>query len=128
VVDHVLVLAGDLDATRAFYCDVLGFEHAERPELPFPGFWLALDGRVCVHVVERAAYEEWAATLRLAPVAGPLDHVAFRRAEHDELAARLEQAGIDTVRNDVPGLFRQLFVTDPNGLRIELQVPGAGPA
>ena len=123
VVNHVLVLADDLEATRAFYCDTLGFEQAETPELPFPGFWLALDGHVCVHVAEREAYEEFAATLGLAPAAGPLDHAAFRRTNGDELAARLERAGVDVVSNEVPGLFRQLFVADPNGLRIELQVP-----
>src|SRR5205823_1386968 len=83
MVNHVLVLADDLEATRAFYCDALGFEQVETPELPFPGVWLALDGRACVHVAERTAYEEWAATLGLQPAAGPLDHAAFRRANHD---------------------------------------------
>jgi glyoxylase I family protein len=122
MVNHVLVLADDLEATRAFYCDALGFEEVESPELPFPGLWLALDGQACVHVAERTAYEEWAATLGLQPAAGPLDHAAFRRTNHDELAARLERAGVEVVSNEVPGLFRQLFVTDPNGLRIELQV------
>ena len=34
-----------------------------------------------------------------------------------------QRAGVDVVSNEVPGLFRQLFVADPNGLRIELQVP-----
>ena len=31
--------------------------------------------------------------------------------------------GVDAVRNEVPGAFRQLFVTDPNGLRVELNLP-----
>ena len=113
--DHVLVLTDDVDATRAFYCDVLGFETAERPELPFPGAWLALDGRVCVHVAERTAYARALDALGLEHPHGPLDHVAFR--------VDAEPAGVDVVRNEVPGLFRQVFVTDPNGLRIELQVP-----
>ena len=42
--DHVLVLTDDLEATKAFYCDVLGFEVGERPPLEFPGYWLYLDG------------------------------------------------------------------------------------
>ena len=61
--DHVLVLTDDLEATRAFYCDVLGFEAGERPQLAFPGYWLYLDGVACVHVAERAAYEAHAAEI-----------------------------------------------------------------
>ena len=120
---HVLVLTDDLEATRSFYCDVLGLEAAERPPLPFPGFWLTLGGGACMHVAERSAYEAWAAALGLAPAAGPVDHVALRRRGYEELDARLEAAGVEAVRNEVPGEFRQLYATDPNGLRIELNVP-----
>ena len=31
--DHFLVLTDDLEATRVFYCDTLGFEVGERPPL-----------------------------------------------------------------------------------------------
>jgi catechol 2,3-dioxygenase-like lactoylglutathione lyase family enzyme len=121
--DHVLVLTDDLETTRSFWCDGLGFEVAERPELPFPGYWLTLGGGPpCLHIAERAAYEAHAATLGLAPAGGPVDHAAFAREGYDGLSARLEAAGIEAVRNDVPGAFRQLFVTDPNGLRVELNV------
>jgi glyoxylase I family protein len=114
MLDHVLVLTDDVETTCAFYRDVLGFEAAERPELPFPGAWLALGRRVCVHVAERTAYGRALEALGLAQPHGPLDHVAFR--------VDAEPAGIDAVRNEVPGQFRQVFVTDPNGLRIELQI------
>jgi len=101
---------------------VLGFEVAERPPLPFPGFWLSFGCEVCLHLADRSAYEAHAATLDLAPAGGPVDHVALRYEDGGALAARLEAAGIDAVRNEVPGGFRQLFVTDPNGLRVELNV------
>lgn len=120
---HVLVLTDDLEGTRAFWCDALGFEVGERPPLPFPGFWLTLGGEACVHVAERAAYAAWTAGIGLAPVAGPLDHAAFRREGYDELSVRLDAAGVEAVANEVPGMFRQLYVTDPNGLRVELNVP-----
>jgi catechol 2,3-dioxygenase-like lactoylglutathione lyase family enzyme len=120
---HVFVLTDDVEGTRAFYCDVLGFEVAEKPPLPFPGCWLTLGGDACVHLGERAGYEAWSATLGLAPTPGPADHVAFRRDGYEELSARLEAAGVAAVRNEVPGAFRQIYVTDPNGLRIELNVP-----
>jgi catechol 2,3-dioxygenase-like lactoylglutathione lyase family enzyme len=121
---HVLVLTDDLEATRSFYCDALGFEvDADRPPLPFTGLWLTLGGEACVHAAERSSYEAFAPTLGLAAAGGPVEHVAFRREGYEELAGRLEAAGVEAVRNEVPGTFRQLFVTDPNGLRIELNVP-----
>jgi catechol 2,3-dioxygenase-like lactoylglutathione lyase family enzyme len=121
--DHVLVLTDDLDGSLAFYRDALGLELCDRPPLPFPGYWLGVDGRVSLHLAERAAYDDALAALGLAQPAGPVDHVSFFGRGHDELAARLEAAGLGVVRNQVPGAFRQLFVTDPNGVRIEVNVP-----
>jgi catechol 2,3-dioxygenase-like lactoylglutathione lyase family enzyme len=52
-----------------------------------------------------------------------VDHVAFAAGDYEELAARLEAAAIEAVANDVPAAgLRQLFFTDPNGVRIELNV------
>ena len=121
--EHVLVLTDDLEATRAFYCDVLGLEAGDRPELPFPGYWLYLDGVPCVHVAERAAYEAQLDRIGLRRADGPVDHLAFAAADHEELAARLDAAGIQAVSNDVRAAgIRQLFFEDPNGVRIELNV------
>jgi catechol 2,3-dioxygenase-like lactoylglutathione lyase family enzyme len=121
--EHVLVLTDDLEATRAFYCDVLGFEVGQRPPLEFPGFWLYLDGVPCVHVAERAPYQAHAANVGLAQAAGPIDHLAFAAGDYEALAARLEAAGCEAVSNNVPAAgIRQLFLDDPNGVRIELNV------
>lgn len=121
--EHLLVLTGDLETTKEFWCDVLGLEAGERPDLPFPGYWLYADGVPCVHLAERAAYETHAATLDLPPAAGPVDHVAFAADGYGTLAARLTAAGVEAVQNEIPGAgIRQLFVTDPNGVRVELNV------
>jgi catechol 2,3-dioxygenase-like lactoylglutathione lyase family enzyme len=121
--EHVLVLTDDLEATRAFYCDGLGLELGERPPLEFPGYWLYLDGSPCVHVAERASYEAHAATLGLNPVSPPIDHVAFAADGYAQLVARLGAAGIEAVTNSVPAAgLRQLFLSDPNAVRIELNV------
>ena len=102
---------------------MLGFEPGERPPLEFPGYWLYLDGEPCVHIAERAPYEAHAAGLGLPPSPAPVDHVAFAAGGYEELAARLRDAGVDAVENDVPAAgLRQLFFTDPNGVRIELNV------
>ncbi|HEY7398607.1 MAG TPA: VOC family protein [Gaiellaceae bacterium] len=123
--DHVLVLTDDIEATKAFYCDALGFEVGNRPPFAFSGYWLYLDGAPCLHVADRAEYEAEAARLRLA-VGSAVDHVAFGGSDYDALVERLEAAGVDAVSNEVPGVLRQLYLTDPNGVRIELNVPVPG--
>jgi len=121
--DHVLVLTHDLEATRDFYCKALGLVVGERPPLEFPGYWLYLDGVPCLHVAERGPYEAHAATLGL-QAGGAVDHVAFVGDGYERVAARLQTAGVDAVTNTVPGAgLRQLFLTDPNGVRIELNIP-----
>ena len=35
--NHFTVLSDDLEATRKFYCDLLGFEDGAAAELPVPG-------------------------------------------------------------------------------------------
>jgi catechol 2,3-dioxygenase-like lactoylglutathione lyase family enzyme len=120
---HVLVLTDDLESSRTFYTEALGFEETETPpQLPFRGVWLAHEGQVCVHLADRETYAAFFATLGL-PAGAPVDHVAFRATDLDAASARLEAAGVDAFPNVAPGLLRQLYVTDPNGLRIELNAP-----
>ena len=38
--EHVLVLSDDVEATREFYCDIVGLRVGERPPLEFRGYWL----------------------------------------------------------------------------------------
>jgi catechol 2,3-dioxygenase-like lactoylglutathione lyase family enzyme len=135
--EHVLVLSDDIERTRDFYCEVVGLEVGERPPLAFPGYWLYSGATACVHVAERQAYGAHAAELGLAvperdPGIGPVDHVAFRAAsgDYDGLLERLSRAGIEAVTNTVPGGPRQVFIQDPNGVRVEINIkaPPSGAA
>jgi len=38
--NHFTVLSDNLQETRKFYCDLLGFEEGPRPNFRFPGYWL----------------------------------------------------------------------------------------
>jgi len=125
----VLVLSDDIERTRDFYRDVVGLAVGPRPPLEFPGYWLyAGNGAAaCVHVAERRPYAAHAAGLGLGvperdPGIGPVDHVAFVADDYDELLSRLERHGVAAVRNAVPGGPRQVFIEDPNGVRIEINV------
>lgn len=119
---HTLVLTDDLERTKAFYCDALGFEVGERPRLPFPGYWLSLDGVACLHLAERGPYEAHAESMGLPAKGAPVDHVAFEADGYEHLLERLAAAGVEVTTNAVPGGVRQLFFDDPNGARIELVV------
>ena len=129
--EHVLVLSDDIDATRDFYRDIVGLRVGPRPALEFAGYWLYADARsACVHVAERHAYLKHAASLGL-PASGvgsshsgggAIDHIAFTEGDYDAVAARIGAAGITPVQNAVPGGPRQLFLHDPNGIRIEINV------
>jgi len=70
-IEHVLVLADDIERTRDFYCD---------------------------------------------------DHIAFTAGDYDTLVERLHRCGVASVTNAVPGGPRQVFVEDPNGVRVEINV------
>ncbi|HEX3803335.1 MAG TPA: VOC family protein [Solirubrobacteraceae bacterium] len=134
---HVLVLSDDIDATCDFYRDVVGLRVGPRPPLRFPGYWLYADGpSACLHVAERGPYLEHAAMLGLEATdaetdtdaaglqasGGALDHIAFAESDYEAVLARIQDCGVTPVRNAVPGGPRQLFVDDPNGVRVEINV------
>jgi catechol 2,3-dioxygenase-like lactoylglutathione lyase family enzyme len=134
--EHVLVLSDDIDATRDFYGDVVGLRAGQRPPLEFPGHWLYAgeDRPACLHIADRMAYRTHAAGLGLGPglgggtgsrpgsCAATIDHIAFDADDYDEVDRRIVRAGLRAVRNEVPGGPRQLFVTDPNGVLVEINV------
>ena len=122
---HVLVLSDDIDATRDFYRDVIGMAVGARPPLEFPGYWLYAGQTPVLHIAERTAYRAHAGSLGLpvdaaASADGPIDHVAFAATGYDVVLAELRQRGLSAVPNTVPGVQRQLFIDDPNGVRVEL--------
>jgi len=125
-IEHVLVLSDDLDATRDFYCAVVGLHTGERPPLEFPGYWLYAESpAACLHLAERGPYLRHLSTLGLAAghrASGDIDHIAFDARDYESAVARIEGSGLTPARNTVPGGPRQLFVDDPNGVRVEINV------
>jgi catechol 2,3-dioxygenase-like lactoylglutathione lyase family enzyme len=126
--EHYLVLTDDLDATRDFYRDALGMEVGERPDLPFPGYWLYLGGVPRVHVAEWETYTAHSDRIGIPASAkaggsGAVDHLAFSAEDYEDVLARLELSGVEAKPNEIPGVLRQLFLHDPNGVKIEINVP-----
>ena len=124
--EHYLVLSDDIDATRDFYCDVLGMREGFRPNLGFPGYWLYVGDVPSIHIAEWESYAVWTKEVGIpissrAKSTGAVDHIAFNASGFDEVRARLQARGLKINENllDEIGL-RQLFIYDPNGVPIEL--------
>jgi catechol 2,3-dioxygenase-like lactoylglutathione lyase family enzyme len=122
MLDHFLVLTNDIDATRDFWCSALGLEVGDRPPLEFPGYWLYAGDKPCVHVAERAAYKAHSGRVGIPAATGPVEHVAFDAENLELVSERLRRGRVPAAQNDVPGVMRQFFVHDPNGVKIEINV------
>jgi catechol 2,3-dioxygenase-like lactoylglutathione lyase family enzyme len=123
-IEHFLVLSDDMDGTRDWYERGLGLAAGERPPLPFSGHWLYADGVPVVHVADRDEYVAHASRLGLeiSDGTGVVDHIAFGGSDYEAIKSGLEGGGVPFVENEIPGVMRQLFVLDPNGVRIEINV------
>ncbi len=124
---HYMVLASDLEKTRAFYCDVLGLRAGPRPPFDFEGLWIYAGDVACVHVAGVASYEASARTPGATSGgkygSGSVDHIAFAATDYDELTASFNRHGVQYRTTHVPGTdLRQLFVLDPDGVQIEINV------
>ena len=126
--EHFLVMTHDVDATRDFYRDVLGFQEGSRPELGFLGHWLYLGDTPVIHIAEWTSYTAHSNRLgipvtRPASGTGPLDHIAFNGNDlnYGKLRARLDGLGLNYHPHDSAAIgLRQIFLDDPNGLKLEL--------
>jgi catechol 2,3-dioxygenase-like lactoylglutathione lyase family enzyme len=126
--EHYLVLTDDLDGTRDFYRDALGLREGARPPLGFPGYWLYVGDVPCIHIAEWNTYGKHSIAAGIsvtapAPGTGPLDHIAFNAVDLGGVKARLAAHKIEYSVNEVPkaGLI-QLFLKDPNGVKIEINI------
>ncbi len=111
--NHFTVLTKDLEATTAFYVDILGLSTGFRPDLGFPGAWLYVDDRAILHIVAGRGVP--------ANPRGVIDHMAFSARDLRTVAARLTERGIEYDLRRLPSTGAwQLFCLDPNGARVEL--------
>jgi catechol 2,3-dioxygenase-like lactoylglutathione lyase family enzyme len=126
--EHYLVLTDDIDATRDFYVQALGMHVGSRPPLGFPGYWVYVGETPCIHIAEWQTYtahslEQGIPVSSRAGGTGPLDHIAFNAHDYDDVLGRLQAYGVAATANDVPGgALRQLFLQDPNGVKIEINI------
>ena len=128
--NHYFVRANDLERTKDFYCEVLGFEVMPRPDFPFPGYWLGVNGKIQVHMGPHGIPDAGRFYLGTTPQSatdssGVVDHIAFLATDPEGFSKRFASLGIKP-RNRYFPEFRlyQSFIRDPNGLMIELNFHG----
>ncbi|MBQ33080.1 MAG: glyoxalase [Deltaproteobacteria bacterium] len=115
--DHINIETTDLDGTIRFYEEVLGLRNGTRPPFTFPGAWLYSGEQAVVHLV---GVDDPAGTST-----GPINHVALLANNFTACKARLDEQAQPYEQRMVPDSnIRQLFVNDPNGVRLELNFHG----
>ena len=131
-IEHFLIQTESIDRTCDWYVRVLGMHVGPNPDFKFPVRWLYLGDKDVVHVTEGGATvsenrkryvgQESQATSG----SGAVDHIAFRATGLREMIAHLNSLGVDFKQRQVDdqGLY-QLFMFDPNGVKIELNYSNA---
>ena len=111
--DHYTINVASLQASVEFYVSVLGLTAGPRPALPFPGAWLYRGDKPIVHLVAESGKGE--------DGSGVIDHVAFRATDRSAYRQRIGAANIRFEERTIPDVsLRQIFLSDPDGILIEL--------
>jgi catechol 2,3-dioxygenase-like lactoylglutathione lyase family enzyme len=132
-IEHFLVASDDIDATRDWYARVLGMKSGAHPDFGFPVHWMYVDNIDIVHIgpsakqageiqkkyLGRTSQKSEAGT-------GALDHIAFRATGLRQMLEHLKREKVPFSQRRANGqaLF-QLFLYDPNGIKIELNYAAA---
>ncbi|WP_394172668.1 VOC family protein [Guptibacillus hwajinpoensis] len=116
---HVSLAVTDLDRAKSFYSHILCLNEIERPAFDFPGAWYQV-GSQQLHLI---VYPE-ASTLRgTDELTSREGHFAFRVKSYEETLKWLKSTGIEIHENYYSKSgFAQLFVSDPDGNLIELNI------
>ena len=127
-IEHFLVAADDIDATRDWYARVLGMTSGPHPDFGFPVHWMYLGDTDVVHIGPSAKAATDAQRAYLGRTSqdsgtgtGAIDHIVFpcHRAARDARAFARARVAFKQRRANGQALI-QLFFHDPNGVKIEL--------
>lgn len=136
--DHYSIRTLDIEASRHFYTEVMGFEVGFRPPFDFPGLWLYNGERYpqscgVVHIIGVDAnnpegLKEYLGDRDLSSLngTGTVDHMAFAATGLAEMRRRLQRLDVAHRERTVPALgLHQVFFEDPSNVTIELNYPAA---
>ena len=117
---HVLLRVLDLDRSKKFYGEVLGFKILEEdPE--HGGTFMALDGQS--HAIDLFQVKDADAALRQTPGVRGLGHIAFRVEREEDLKdayASLREHGVEITRTIDHVSQKSIYFNDPDGNTLEI--------
>ena len=119
---HVSVSVTDLERAKRFYGDVLGLNEIPRPPFDFPGAWYQLGDRQ-LHLIVHTTPRSLRGTTDVDSRDG---HFAVRVRDYEATLEHLREHGVPLLDSPVnPTPWAQIYVTDPDGNVIELNVERA---
>lgn len=134
--NHFSIRTLDLEASRKFYTEVMGFTVGPRPDFPFPGLWIYSGphdsySNAVVHIIgidlaDPEGLKQYLGDRDLDSLkgTGTVDHIAFFATGRAEMLARLKGQGVAFREREVPSLgLHQIFLEDPSQVTIELNYP-----
>ena len=119
--NHFTIRTSEPETVRDFFSSIIGLYDGPRPPFDFPGFWMYEGDQAIVHIIGDEDHNPPHDT-------GAFDHAAFEGDEnrYDEMIKKLDNSGFDYRTRIVPGVSRrQVFITGPHGIKIELNYPPA---
>ena len=118
-INHVAIIVSDLNISKKFYIDKLGFELMQEINRGSRGTITYLDaGNI---IIELFCFPD--APKRLSyPEACGLRHLALNTNDFDDVVKKLNEANVETepVRIDEKTRKRMTFFKDPDGLPLEI--------
>lgn len=122
--DHFNIITDDIDRTAAFYAEVLDLERRDGPPpfTPQQIQWMYDNtGRAVVHINSIDCPRAFDRDVHPGQPTGAVHHIAFNCSGFDMLMSRLDDRGLDYHVNTIESIgLRQVFVTDPNNVVLEL--------
>jgi catechol 2,3-dioxygenase-like lactoylglutathione lyase family enzyme len=136
--DHYSIRTLDVEASRRFYTEVMGFQVGFRPPFNFPGLWLYNgapypESYGVVHIIgvdmsDPQGLKEYLGDRDLESLkgTGTVDHMAFAATGLADMRDRLKRLNVACRERTVPTLgLHQVFFEDPSSVTIELNYPAA---
>lgn len=124
--DHYFIWSKDLDASRQFYCDILGLQVMPRPAVQLPGYWFGTNGKVQVHMGQAGwsnDAEEGNGSMTPTTEAGSInvDHIAFVATNPESFFKHLQTTEVDFRARYIDFMnVVQIDLRDPEGILVEL--------
>ena len=116
--DHVTIITNNMKSTMHFYLNIIGLKtDKSRPPFKFNGAWLSVNNRAIIHIIEKTDHVDHQNSPNL-------DHIALSVNNIDLLKNKLLENKIEFYEQKTPDdKFHQVFIKDPNGIKIELSKP-----